>query len=106
MMMYDGDNFEQFKRSDGIAVNEISNAQDNDYYEFLFFKKLCREVYQEYKNHKQYTADIKVELKNREGKIAPSITEPPSSLTEGRRYVTDGGRLAQRPHQGASGRLR
>jgi hypothetical protein len=35
-----------------------------------------------------------------------SITRPPSSLTEGRRYVTDGVRLAQRPHRGASQRLR
>jgi hypothetical protein len=35
-----------------------------------------------------------------------SITRPPSSLTEGRRYVTDGVRLAQRPRRGASRRLR
>jgi hypothetical protein len=35
-----------------------------------------------------------------------SITRPPSSLTKGRRYVTDGVRLAQRPRRGASRRLR
>jgi hypothetical protein len=37
---------------------------------------------------------------------ATSITRPPSSLTEGRTYVTGGVRLAQRPRRGASRRLR
>jgi hypothetical protein len=36
--------------------------------------------------------------------LATSITRPPSSLTEGRSYVTDGVRLAQRPTRGASRR--
>jgi hypothetical protein len=31
--------------------------------------------------------------------VLPSITRPQSSLTEGRRYITDGVRLAQRPHR-------
>jgi hypothetical protein len=34
-----------------------------------------------------------------------SITRPPSSLTEGLRYVTDAVRLTQRPRRGASRRL-
>jgi hypothetical protein len=31
-----------------------------------------------------------------------NITRPPSSLTEGRRYITDVVRLTQRPRQGAN----
>jgi hypothetical protein len=38
--------------------------------------------------------------------LGTSITRPPSSLTEARRYVTDGVRLAQSPRRGASRRLR
>jgi hypothetical protein len=49
---------------------------------------------------------IKFKLSVWEAVWYSSIPRPPSSLTEGWRYITDGVRLAQRPRRGANRQLR